>query len=95
MVSHTVRAAELVRRAALRDSRGQEVRIQAPSEGTYESELAAADVQRTILVAWGGVGTTFSHGIAVARASVAAEVTAYRQTNSLGQALHLVHSSLP
>ena len=95
VVSHTVRAAELVRRAALRDSRGQEVRIQAPSEGTYESELAAADVQRTILVAWGGVGTTFSHGIAVARASVAAEVTAYRQTNSLGQALHLVHSSLP
>ena len=83
MVSHTVCPTKLVRRAALRDSRGQQVRIQVPSEVIYESEFAAAHVERTVLVAWGGVGTTFSDGVAVARASVAAEVTAYRQTNSL------------
>ena len=83
MVSHTVCPTELVRRAALRDSRGQQTRIQAPSEGTYESEFAAAHVERTILVAWGGVGTTFGDGIAVARASVAAEVATCRRTSPL------------
>ena len=91
VVPHAVRAAELVRRATLRDSRGQQVRIQVPSEVIYESEFAAAHVERTVLVAWGGVGTTFSDGVAVARASVPAKVTSYRQTNLLAQALHLVH----
>ena len=81
MVPHAVRAAELVRRATLRDSRGQQVRIQVPSEVIYESEFAAAHVERTVLVAWGGVGTTFSDGVAVARASVSAEIAACRRTN--------------
>ena len=89
VVSHAVRAAELVRRATLRDSRGQKVRIQAPSEGTYESELAATDVQRTVFVTWSRVGTAFSHGIAVAGASVATDFLSCRRTKSSVQALRL------
>lgn len=58
----------------------QKVCIQALSLGeTYKSELATADIQRTLLVIGSGVWTAFSNCIAVTGASVAAEVATCSQ----------------